>query len=87
MRKLSVVCLLFAGFVFSLSPASANVGSGLLTKASSLDRGFTEGQVLEIRHRHRHWRRHHHHWRWGHRHHRRHWGFKLHRRHHHHRFH
>lgn len=83
MREFSIIGLLFAGFIASLSPASANVGSGMVGKVSGLESSFTKGQVLQIRHGHRHWRKHHRHRHWRHRHHRRHWyGLRIHRHHH-----
>lgn len=90
MRGLSIVCIVFAGFFVSLSPASANVGSGAVGNAVSKGSNFSQSEVLQIRHGHRHARRHGHHRRFGHRHHRRHWhGLRIrhhhhHRRHHHH---
>lgn len=87
MRGLTIVSVLFAGLVASLSPASANVGSGVIGKAVSIDGNFTQRDVIQVRRGHRHWRRHHHR-RWRHRHHRRHWyGLRIHRHHHHRRHH
>ena len=83
MRGVKIVSILFAGLVASLSPASADVGSGIIGKAVSVDGSFTKSDVIQVRH-HRHWRRHHRHRRWRHRHHRRHWyGLRIHRHHHH----
>ena len=84
MRKIAIAGFVCAGIFVLLSPASANVATGVVGKTIGQEIQSGEARVIQVRHRHRHWKRHHHHRRWGHRHHRRHWyGLRI-RRHHHH---